>query len=851
MQQPSDKKAVASIYEVIANERSYLDARRNTVGIDPDSPLTGMAISGGGIRSATFALGVLQSMAEADKLKNVDYLSTVSGGGYIGSCMTSLLTVTSATDPKQATKLKTGLGPGTFPLTSLEAGEGEEFQGLSGRHQMHHLRRGGRYLSEQMRTASRAFQRLIGTFTGGMILHISMFAIGYVALVSAVHLLCVLLTGSDSLLEAMVKLGFQPTAVIDAYSSVDELVLRIAEHLGATFAVFGPWHSGASLFTPFLNDGGFLTSIGLGIGLGILAVVGCWPVVSPTAHARVAMFFRADRAGQSARSMTELLFLRTITITYAVSGLILMLLARQFPTWSYYSSNGHAELYLPIPMAIAFAVVVLIGAAIVESRLRDVDGRHRVVRSYLGTLRGMGVSFTLLSISIPVLLVILHSISAVGGVTFSVSLVSLAVGGSVAASSERSSKIMSAVMKWLQNHPSLIYGGAALAVLILPFAGLSRWLMDTVYLHSSVFDVVVIMIISSGLLVLLTVLFDANRLSPFRFYRDRIAEAFLRTQRIPKKEGFAQTIRSDEDLKLKDLGRRTMDDGRSTDDGRRTPDALLAPYHLITAALNLERAKGLLRADSKSIHFLFSPRYVGSDETGYIPTPDDVTVGDAVAVSGAAASSLAGRYSSFGQRFFSVLLNIRLGQWIINPRWHVSQKGLWGSTEIWLPYLMREVLGSADSTHKRIHVSDGGHTGDNLGLLPLLQRQCAVIIVIDGEQDKSYTFGSFNHAIRLALVEHDHRIDINLDPIEKAERSVVVGTIHYRGGAKGTLYYVKSSVTRPDPDVNLPEHVENYDRMEPDFPHQSTGDQFFDPEQFEAYRALGEYVGGQLVRALP
>lgn len=850
MQQYRDGGATDRIDDVITNERSYIDGRRRTVGIDPDSPLTGMAISGGGIRSATFALGVLQSMAEADKLKNVDYLSTVSGGGYIGSCMTSLLTVTSATDPKQTSKLTTGLGPGNFPLTSLEADETEEFEGLSGRHQMHHLRRGGRYLSEQMRTASRAFQRLIGTFTGGMILHISMFAIGYVALVSAIHLLCVVLTGSDSLLEAMVKLGFQPTAVVDAYDSVEEMITRIVDHMSTTFAVFGPWQEGASFFTPFLNDGAFLTSLGLGVGMGVVAVLASSVVVAPSAHERIARWFNADRAGQSARSMTELVILRTITITYAVSGLVLMLLARQFPSWSYYSSNGHAELYLPIPMSISFAFVVLVGAAIVESRLRDVDGRHRVVRSYLGTLRGMGVSFTIVSISIPVLLVVLHSISAVRGVTFSVSLLSLAVGGSVAASSERSSKIMSAVMKWLQQHPSLIYGGAALAVLILPFAGLSRWLMDTVYFHSSILDVVVIMFISSGLLVLLTVLFDANRLSPFRFYRDRIAEAFLRTQRIPKKEGFAQTIRSDEDLKLKDLGRRTMDDGSSTDAGRRTSD-VIAPYHLITAALNLERAKGLLRADSKSIHFLFSPRYVGSDETGYIPTPDDVTVGDAVAVSGAAASSLAGRYSSFGQRFFSVLFNIRLGQWIINPRWHVAHKGLWGSTEIWLPYLMREVLGSADGRHKRIHVSDGGHTGDNLGLLPLLQRQCAVIIVVDGEQDKSYTFGSFNHAIRLALVEHDHRIDINLDPIEKAERSVVVGTIHYRGGEKGTLYYVKSSVTRPDLGVNLPEHVENYDRMEPDFPHQSTGDQFFDPEQFEAYRALGEYVGGQLVRALP
>jgi hypothetical protein len=45
----------------------------------------GVAFSGGGIRSATFNLGLLQGLAERGLLKYADYLSTVSGGGYIGS----------------------------------------------------------------------------------------------------------------------------------------------------------------------------------------------------------------------------------------------------------------------------------------------------------------------------------------------------------------------------------------------------------------------------------------------------------------------------------------------------------------------------------------------------------------------------------------------------------------------------------------------------------------------------------------------------------------------------------------------------------------------------------------------
>ena len=58
---------------------------------DIKNKLVGLALSGGGIRSATFSLGVMQRLAKEDLLKYVDYLSTVSGGGYIGGSLTWLL----------------------------------------------------------------------------------------------------------------------------------------------------------------------------------------------------------------------------------------------------------------------------------------------------------------------------------------------------------------------------------------------------------------------------------------------------------------------------------------------------------------------------------------------------------------------------------------------------------------------------------------------------------------------------------------------------------------------------------------------------------------------------------------
>ena len=72
--------------------------------------LMGLAFSGGGIRSATFNLGVLQALAELKLLKEFDYLSTVSGGGYIGSWLTAWVARADAENRKRELdqKAKTG-----------------------------------------------------------------------------------------------------------------------------------------------------------------------------------------------------------------------------------------------------------------------------------------------------------------------------------------------------------------------------------------------------------------------------------------------------------------------------------------------------------------------------------------------------------------------------------------------------------------------------------------------------------------------------------------------------------------------------------------------------------------------
>jgi hypothetical protein len=71
-------------------------------GLDPaGKPVIGVALSGGGIRSATFCLGLFQSLASHHLLRHVDYLSTVSGGGYFGGFLGRMFTRDWVVNPPQ------------------------------------------------------------------------------------------------------------------------------------------------------------------------------------------------------------------------------------------------------------------------------------------------------------------------------------------------------------------------------------------------------------------------------------------------------------------------------------------------------------------------------------------------------------------------------------------------------------------------------------------------------------------------------------------------------------------------------------------------------------------------------
>lgn len=128
-------------------------APRLPVRPSSDAGLVGLALSGGGIRSATFNLGLLQALAKRGILRCCDYLSTVSGGGYIGSCFSSLL------DNPEAS-----VNENKFPFRFQRDEKADE------RKEVKWLRQHGNYLAPNQSFFGWDLWRMIGMYLSGLVL---------------------------------------------------------------------------------------------------------------------------------------------------------------------------------------------------------------------------------------------------------------------------------------------------------------------------------------------------------------------------------------------------------------------------------------------------------------------------------------------------------------------------------------------------------------------------------------------------------------------------------------------------------------------------------------------------------
>jgi len=288
-----------------------------------------------------------------------------------------------------------------------------------------------------------------------------------------------------------------------------------------------------------------------------------------------------------------------------------------------------------------------------------------------------------------------------------------------------------------------------------------------------------------------------------------------------------------------------------------------APLHVINTALNLVATRNMAWQQRKAEPFTFSPVSVGSWRLGYVPTEDyggskGVSLGTAMAISGAAFNPNMGYHSSPLVTLLMTFFNARLGWWLPNPiwphlrKWHPGGKtrrflGRNGPRWALMP-LLNEALGNTDDSYKWIVLSDGGHF-ENLGLYEMVLRRCRHIIVVDADADSEFQFEDLGNAIR--KIEIDLGVPITFPDfphglpmkrgVEPQNLYCIRGEIQYNcvddRAPTGELLFIKPILNGSEPP-----DVRAYASSHQTFPHEATSNQFFNEAQFESYRHLGSWM---------
>jgi hypothetical protein len=193
--------------------------------------------------------------------------------------------------------------------------------------------------------------------------------------------------------------------------------------------------------------------------------------------------------------------------------------------------------------------------------------------------------------------------------------------------------------------------------------------------------------------------------------------------------------------------------------------------------------------------------------------------------------------------FLLTLFNARLGAWLGNPG--EAGRFTWRRSEpvAGAGPLLREMFGRTTDANPYVYLSDGGHF-ENLGLYEMVSRRCQFIVVSDAGCDADYAFEDLGNAIRKIRIDLGIPISfpggVRIDKAHSRNGNAhgAIGIIQYtavdRNAADGVLLYAKATLSGDEP-----LDVANYAASHPDFPHESTANQWFGESQFESYRMLG------------
>lgn len=862
--------------ETIARELAAIRAEQRPISSEAelrarahDLDLSALCLSGGGIRSAAFCLGVLQALAGARLLARFDYLSTVSGGGYIGAWLQGMVHRRGSVDAVQTALADPACPPtellGLRNYTSYLAPQRGPFSADSWTDLVLYLR--NVLLNWAVYLPLLAFPLLLAIFYRTAIavvafdrrLQLGLIAASAVAL--AVSIFCVARELPDH----------RPPPIAANYAT-PRAVTALVYWPAVAWAMLAALSQGRGSGLIELPAQALLISYAAAMTLGYAAawVAAVWRDPQGQLFHLNAISFGAATMVSAAAIAIGLHLMGLVPMTGQRAQVVAVL----GPLWLLGSLGIHSAVFVGLRR---------------DSPLFDLDrewlARLSALKLRAGALWGV-LAFA--SLSLTWLLTLSHTPPGKATAPIVVALGSVAawIGKQASTNAGAIVGVIRSSQRWRLLALNLLCGVFILGLIAVLGMIADRILGGAQKELEARFPVLVapqpswrLLIIDAAAIALLfcmivwvTQRVNVNRYSMHAVYRNRLTRAFLGPARGPARQPDPFTNLDPADnfplAWLADAtGRRTlfpvinltlnMTAGAPTGWSERKAMAFTAtPVACGAPLLRPDTQPASRDADPQGV-YVTTHAYAGLENRDADPkTAHGLSLATAMTISGAAVSPNWGYHSSRLTAFVMTLFNMRLGAWLPNPAAVTRPAELnLARPPHSLRTLLGDLLGSAGDQSPAIYLSDGGHF-DNLGLYEMVRRRCRKILVVDASEDASCGFESLGDTLRKAAIDMQVRIEFDSAPRIVA-RTDAAGLKSALGFAVATVCYPecpddrtsKLIYLKPCLLANVPTDVRAYANLHELFPHESTLEQSFTESQFESYRALGEYQASQLIGA--
>lgn len=812
--------------------------------------LSALCLSGGGIRSASFALGVMQALSRKGVLGEFHYASSVSGGGYINSWLQRWVYSTRQAEEAEALgaylagKLPPAHPPAVETVVATLGGEAEPDE-------IRQLRQNSNFITPRIGIASNDTWTALAMSLRNILTNWLVFGplLLLVALVPnlfyhSLQTMAPRVEDARFLLVLMPLIFAGLASAIAAWNTIRALPSYRYEIPGQRRRN-DTWHS-AWIVLPFAVwavAGTFSVAPDLldaGQPVGVWPFAWLWPDSWPeptglpltivTLAGVVGGFALAgaSRAPEGRRAVARDLFVAFFACT--VMGALLLLGPWLFERVASRGSLGSWQgvvLAMTGPLwllsAQLVATIIFVAFRSPGKGARPDDDREWLARLSAIKLKLMLIwavaAFAALMLNLllkkyasgfdmsltGIFATITGLIALLGGKSGGSASEAAAQGGGAAAGAVASRLPMRAIV----SIATFLFGLLLLLLLarlemvaIAPIADLIRPAMPD-WAEAGVVAHWLLAVALTAFLLWMMRKIDINRFSLNGLYRNRLARAFLGATRPDRDPDPFTGFDGKDNVRLHKLYPVPGPDANK-------PVRL---YPVINVALNVTATENLAWQERKAAAFVFTPLYSGSilldvdrrlphqaRRGAFVASGDyggresdlaipgtGVTLATAMSISGAAASPNMGYHSSAATAFLMTLFNVRLGAWMTNPAIETKNDRLRDAKPAnALTALLSELGGMTHDRGSNIYLSDGGHF-ENLGLYEMLRRGCRYIVVSDAGCDPECKFADLGGAVRKAKI--DLNVDIEFTPMKIRRRGDDLGA--------GQLAWAIGDITYP------------------------------------------------------